>query len=150
MILQTQNDLGIRKIIFGLFFIFESISIEDDQGHLVKSLKDIENSLKTDFSDTLNDCIRRLEKMAVAEKLSWNILDSIVVNCETMKQQMETHADKSVCIPKIGNCPLLAQWMIKDGQLQLPTQSFDSGWLAGFFKELLSHDSQFHATLDYS
>ena len=44
----------------------------------------------------LSDRTLSLEKMAKTEKQIWRVLDSIEINCKTMKQQVEKHTEKQV------------------------------------------------------
>lgn len=62
----------------------------------MKSLKDMEKSLKADFAKIHDACTIKLDKMAQAEKETWIILDNIETNCETMKHQVERQAEEKV------------------------------------------------------
>ena len=79
----------------------------DIKCHTVKPLEDIEVHLKTEFSKMLSDRTMSLEMMAKTEKQIWRVLDSIEINCKTMKQQVEKHTEKQVSLKQQWvNCGL--------------------------------------------
>ena len=58
----------------------------------------------------LSDRTLSLEMMAKTEKQIWRVLDSIEINCKTMKQQVEKHTEKQVSLKPMGKLWSITKW----------------------------------------